>query len=315
MSPPASLGGPALVIGGGTMGAGIAACLVAADVDTVVLVRREEVVAAVRAGVTRRAARLAGGPMTGSRLTVVTGDPGGPFALAVESVAEDVAAKRAVLARAEAFVADDGILATNTSSLRLADLAGGLGRPGQFAGWHWFNPAELIPLTEVVGGPGTAPDTLRRLTELAAALGKQPVTVRRDVPGFVANRLQYALLREAYALVEAGVCDVADVDQVVVSGLGARWAAIGPFAASDAAGLDVHEAVAEQLFPHLSTAAGVPELLRRARASGATGVKGGRGLRGAYPPEAAGRLAEHRDAILTLLAGATPPAADSAETP
>lgn len=319
MSPPASLGGPALVIGGGTMGAGIAACLVAADVDTVVLVRREEVVAAVRAEVTRRAARLAGDPATAARLdarlTVVTGEPGGPFALAVESVTEDVDAKRAVLARAEAVVAQDGILATNTSSLRLADLAGGLGRPGQFAGWHWFNPAELIPLTEVVGGPGTAPATLRRLAELAAALGKQPVTVRKDVPGFVANRLQYALLREAYALVEAGVCDIADVDQVVVSGLGARWAAIGPFAASDVAGLDVHEAVAEQLFPHLSTAAGVPELLRQARASGATGVKGGRGLRGAYPPEAAERLAEHRDAILTLLAAATPPAADGAETP
>jgi 3-hydroxybutyryl-CoA dehydrogenase len=296
------------------MGAGIAACLVAASVDTAVLVRREEAVAAVRAEVTRRAARLAS-HLPAGRLTVGTGEPGGPFALAVESVTEDLAAKRAVLARAEAAVAADGILATNTSSLRLADLAEGLRRPGQFAGWHWFNPAELVPLTEVVGGPRTAPATLRRLAALAAALGKQPVTVRRDVPGFVANRLQYALLREAYALVEAGVCDVADVDQAVVSGLGARWAAIGPFAAMDAAGLDVHEAVAGRLFPHLSTAAGVPELLRRARASGATGVKGGRGLRGSYPPEAAERLAERRDSILALLTAAAPPPPAATETP
>lgn len=307
MTPPASasLGGPALIIGGGTMGAGIAACLVAGGVDTVVLVRREGAVAAVRAEVTRRVARLAGA-RRGRRLTVVSGQPAGPFALAVESVAEDPAAKRAVLARAEAVLAAGGILATNTSSLCLADLADGLARPGQFAGWHWFNPAELVPLVEVVGGPRTAPATLQRLAALAAALGKQPITIRRDVPGFVANRLQYALLREAYALVEAGVCEIADIDRAVVSGLGARWAAIGPFAAMDAAGLDIHEAVAAQLFPHLSRATGVPGLLRRARERGATGVKGGRGLCGAYPPGTAERLAARRDDILALLSGAAP---------
>jgi 3-hydroxybutyryl-CoA dehydrogenase len=130
------------------------------------------------------------------------------------------------------------------------------------------------------------------------------VAVRRDVPGFVANRLQYALLREAYALVDAGVCDVEDVDRAVVSGLGARWAAIGPFASMDAAGLEVHEAVAAQLFPELSRSTEVPPLLRALRRDGATGMRGGSGLRGTYAPGAAQRLAERRDATLALLASA-----------
>jgi 3-hydroxybutyryl-CoA dehydrogenase len=290
---------PVLVIGGGTMATGIAASLVAAGIDTVVRVRRPESVPAVRAEVGRRLAAASGD----ARLTVRCDDPPGPFAAAIESVPEDLYTKRGVLTQAQHLLADDGILATNTSSLSLAELADGLADPGRFAGWHWFNPAELVPLVEIVGGPKTAPATLQRLTELSTAIGKQPITVRRDVPGFVANRLQYALLREAYALVESGVCTVADVDQAVVSGLGVRWAGIGPFAAMDAAGLDVHEAVAAQLFPHLSNDTGVPDLLREARESGATGVKGGHGLCGDYPPEAAERLAARRDDVLTLLAG------------
>ncbi|MFI0776366.1 3-hydroxyacyl-CoA dehydrogenase family protein [Streptomyces sp. NPDC021212] len=169
-----------------------------------------------------------------------------------------------------------------------------LARPELFVDWHWFNPAELVPLVEVTGGPLTAQDTLERLATLSRAIGKQPITLRRDHAGFVANRLQYALLREAYALVEEGVCDVADVDRAVVSGLGARWAAIGPFASMDAAGLDVHEAVAEQLFPRLSRSTKVPALLREARRGGATGMKGGRGLLGDYPPGAASKVAARR---------------------
>ncbi|WP_128379402.1 3-hydroxyacyl-CoA dehydrogenase family protein [Streptomyces cavernae] len=326
--------GRVLVVGGGAMATGIAARLAAAGIETVVLVRRAEAAAATRDEIARRVGRLvaigeaspgpaptsAPGPAptsapspspspspaerSGICATVLVGEAPGPFALAVESIAEDVEAKRVALAWAEALVADDGIVATNTSSLRLADLADGLARPERFAGWHWFNPAELVPLVEVTGGPLTAPDTLERLASLSRAIGKQPITLRRDHTGFVANRLQYALLREAYALVEEGVCGVEDVDRAVVSGLGARWAAIGPFAAMDAAGLDVHEAVAEQLFPQLSRSTEVPALLRRVRRSGATGMKGGRGLLGDYPPGAAQEVAARRDALLALLAGA-----------
>jgi 3-hydroxybutyryl-CoA dehydrogenase len=297
----------ALVVGGGVMARGIAARLAASGIDTAVLVRRREVVAEAEAEIARRIARLvADGCAAGVAVSVAV-EP--PFALAVETIAEDPDAKRAVLARAERLLEDDGILTTNTSSLTLAALAGALERPERFAGWHWFNPAELVPLVEVVAGPQTAPAVVDRLLALSRAVGKEPVAVRRDVPGFVANRLQYALLREAYALVDAGVCDTEDVDRAVVAGLGARWAAIGPFASMDAAGLEVHEAVAEQLFPQLSNSAAVPGLLRELRRRGATGMQGGSGLRGTYAPGAASRLAERRDATLALLsrAGAEPP--------
>jgi 3-hydroxybutyryl-CoA dehydrogenase len=274
---------PVLVIGGGTMATGIAATLIAAGFDTVMRVRRPEAVDAARAEVLRRARPAA-------PLTVTTSAPAGPFAVAIESVAENLATKRAVLTLAETLLAPGGILTTNTSSLSLSELAKDLAHPETFAGWHWFNPAELVPLVEVVGAPGTAPATLTRLTELSAQIGKHPVTVRKDVPGFVANRLQYALIREAYALVADGVCTVEDVDQAVVSGLGIRWAGIGPFAAMDAAGLDVHEAVARQLFPRLSNSTEIPALLRMARERGAF-----------YPPEHKQQIAQRRDDVLALL--------------
>jgi 3-hydroxybutyryl-CoA dehydrogenase len=295
----------ALVVGGGVMARGIAARLAASGIETVVLVRRREVVAEADAEIRRRIARLVedGGAV---RVQVSAGDVEPPFALAVESIAEELEAKRAVLARAERLLAGDGILTTNTSSLTLSALGGALARPERFAGWHWFNPAELVPLVEVVAGPQTAPAVVERLLALSRTIGKEPVAVRRDVPGFVANRLQYALLREAYALVEAGVCDVEDLDRAVVAGLGARWAAIGPFASMDAAGLEVHEAVAAQLFPQLSSSTAVPALLRDLRRRGATGAQGGSGLRGTYAPGAARRLAEQRDATLALLGRARP---------
>ncbi|MFD3925009.1 3-hydroxyacyl-CoA dehydrogenase family protein [Streptomyces sp. NPDC058614] len=298
--------GRVLVIGGGAMGSGIAARLSTAGLETVVLVRRREAAATTRDEISRRVEHLlelgAASRDSVRAATVLVGEATGPFALAVESIAEDIAAKRVALAWAESLVPDDGIVATNTSSLRLADLAEGLTRPQLFAGWHWFNPAELVPLVEVTGGPRTAPETLERLATLSRAVGKEPITLRRDHAGFVANRLQYALLREAYALVEEGVCAVADVDRAVVAGLGARWAAIGPFASMDAAGLDVHEAVAEQLFPQLSRSTEVPALLREARRGGAIGMKGGRGLLGDYPPGAAREIATRRDTVLALLA-------------
>jgi 3-hydroxybutyryl-CoA dehydrogenase len=293
----------ALVVGGGVMARGIAARLAGSGVDTVVLVRRPEVVPEAEAEIRARMERVIAST-GGASVEVSIGGVEAPFAVAVETIAEEPDAKRAVLARAERLLADDGMLTTNTSSLTLSALAGALDRPERFAGWHWFNPAELVPLVEVVAGPRTDPVVVERLVALSRAIGKEPVAVRRDVPGFVANRLQYALLREAYALVDAGVCEVDDVDRAVVAGLGARWAAIGPFASMDAAGLEVHEAVAAQLFPELSRSTAVPPLLRELRRRGATGAEGGTGLRGTYSPGAARRLAERRDATLALLSRA-----------
>jgi 3-hydroxybutyryl-CoA dehydrogenase len=119
-------------------------------------------------------------------------------------------------------------------------------------------------------------------------LGKVPVVVRRDVPGFVVNRLQYALLREAYGLVDSGVCSFADVDRAVTYGLGARWAAIGPFETMDLAGLDVHAAVAANLWPELSNTTEPSPSIAKAQ-------EGGHGLRGDTPHET---LRERRNRVL-----------------
>jgi len=129
------------------------------------------------------------------------------------------------------------------------------------------------------------------------------VRLARDAPGFVANRLQYALIREAYALVDEGVCDRRAVDAAVTAGLGARWAAVGPFESMDLAGLDVHLAVARRLFPLLSASPAPPPALGGFVEAGDLGVETGRGLRGGYSPDDAAALTHRRAATLLALTG------------
>jgi 3-hydroxybutyryl-CoA dehydrogenase len=232
------------------------------------------------------------------RLTTSTDEALAGAELVIETIVEETEPKRAQLARAEELASPEAILTTNTSSLALASLAEGLRRPERFAGLHWFDPPELVELVEVVGGEHTGSETIGTLVAWLERLGKTPVVVRRDLPGFVANRLQYALLREAYALVDAGVCSFADVDRAVIYGLGARWAAVGPFESMDLAGLDVHAAVAANLWPELANDSDLSESIERALETGALGVKSGRGLRGDYGPAAVSALLERRDRVL-----------------
>lgn len=271
------------------MGAGIAHVFADAGVSVRLCARRESSLETARTRLGERAAEV--------RLTTDSGEALSGADLVVETIVEESEAKRAVLARAEEL-APDAILTTNTSSLPLAALADVLRKPGRFAGLHWLNPPELVELVEVVGGERTAPETLETLAGWMEQLGKAPVVVRRDVPGFVANRLQYALLREAYALVDAGVCSFADVDRTLTHGLGARWAAIGPFQTMDLAGLDVHAAVAANLWPELANETTPSPSISRALEAGALGVKSGRGLLGDYPAAAASALVDRRDRVL-----------------
>jgi 3-hydroxybutyryl-CoA dehydrogenase len=245
------------VIGARTMGPGIARIFVEGGSSVRLTARRESSLGAARE-------RLAGADV---RLTTSLDEAVAGAALVVETIPEDVAAKRDVLQRAEELAAPEAILTTNTSSLRLAPLAAALRRPHRFAGLHFLNPPELVEVVEIVSAAGTAPEVLEALAGWMRELGKAPVLVR-DVAGFVVNRLQYALLREAYALVDEGVCSFADVDRAVTHGLGARWAAIGPFETMELAGLDVHAAVAENLWPELSNTRQPSPSIARARERG-----------------------------------------------
>jgi 3-hydroxybutyryl-CoA dehydrogenase len=276
------------VIGAGTMGAGIARVFADGGAAVRLMSRRKASLAAAQQ-------RLGTGSV---RLTTSLDEALRGADLVVETIVEEAEPKREVLVRAEKLAGPDAILTTNTSSLPLSALADALGRPERFAGLHFLNPPELVELVEVVGAERTASEVLEALVDWMEELGKAPIVVRRDVPGFVVNRLQYALLREAYALVDGGVCSFADVDRAVSHGLGARWAAIGPFETMDLAGLDVHAAVAANLLPELANETEPSPSIERVLETGALGVKSGRGLRGQYSPADAAALSARRDRVL-----------------
>lgn len=303
----------AAVVGTGAMGAGITLTIALGGLSVTCLARRqgsrEEAVARiesaasglVEAGLLEPAERDAaqGRIEFATQLRSVVADAD----LVVESVPESLSVKLDVLSRISEFAPGGALIATNTSSLPLDELAGAVSGPERFAGLHWFLPAELVEVVEVVAADATAQATVERLADLARSLGKRPVLVRRPVPGFLVNRLQYALLREAYALVEAGVCDPADVDAAVVGCLGPRWAAIGPIQSMDFAGLDVHLAAARELFPRLASGAHAPDLVESLVASGRLGAKSGAGVRGDYDDARRSAVARRRILAVSALRG------------
>lgn len=176
-----------------------------------------------------------------------------PPDLVVESIVEDEAAKQAVL-REAAERWPQAILASNTSAIPITRLGEGAGAPERTVGTHYWNPPLLMPLVEVISGERTEPAVIDRVVEALSELGKRPVRVRKDVRGFVWNRLQLALLREAVWIVENGVADPDVVDEIVRDGLARRWRLTGPFETVALGGPETFTRVAAQLFPVLSSA-------------------------------------------------------------
>jgi 3-hydroxybutyryl-CoA dehydrogenase len=247
-----------LVVGGGRMGSQIA-CEYAIGGHQVSLVSRTE--APVRE-------RLAGAFATAlqARLTDEDGaqDAQGRIAvfttlnsvssapdLVVESIIEDESAKGELL-RDIAIRWPDATIASNTSSLSITRLGKLAGAEERILETHYWNPPLLMPLVEVIAGENTDRDRLNSVTETLRSLGKRPVLVDRDVPGFVWNRLQFALLREAIWIVEQGVATPQVVDEIVRDGLARRWRYTGPFETMALGGATTFERVAENLFPELS---------------------------------------------------------------
>ena len=300
------------VLGTGTMGAGISLAFARAGSAVVACTRTHRGAARAQEAITRSARHLVDrGSEPSALVTEITArikvtrnlhDLDHQTELVIESIPEQLADKQRLLAEVEMAVPPNAIVTSNTSSLPVTLLASALQRPERFAGFHWFNPAELVQLVEIVPAPQTSRTTVTALQRWSAALGKCAVTLARDTQGFVANRLQYALLREAYALIEAGVCEPAEVDEAVRAGLGPRWAAVGPFESMDLAGLDVHLAVTRQLFPVLSTVREPPAMLDSLVSEGALGTKSGRGIRGSYAEQDVAELTDRRDRLLTIIA-------------
>jgi 3-hydroxybutyryl-CoA dehydrogenase len=213
--------------------------------------------------------------------------------LVIEAISENLAAKHTLFRQLEAICGQQTIFASNTSSFMPSRLAQVLEHPERFLVAHYFNPPYLIPLVEIVPGPATAEATVTAMIRLLEHVGKKPVFLRKEATGFVANRLQFALFREALAIVEQGIADAEAVDDVVKFGFGRRLAAAGPLEVFDLAGLDTVLAIAAQIFPELASAspegAYVPKILRTTVERGDLGVKSGRGFHN-WPPREAEEL-------------------------
>jgi 3-hydroxybutyryl-CoA dehydrogenase len=213
-----------------------------------------------------------------------------------EAVPEDLQLKRRVYADLERLCPLEVIFASNTSGLLPSALAEGLLHPERLLVAHYLNPPYLLPVVEVVPSPRTSQLTVERTITLLRGIGKRPVLVRSEVPGFLANRLQAALYREALALVARGVASIDDIDTVVRDGIGRRFGVLGPFQIMDLAGLDVWHAIGAYLAADLSTAAELPLLAERV-AQGALGAKAGRGFY-EWPPDALQEVTTRRDRAL-----------------
>ena len=207
----------------------------------------------------------------------------------VEAATEDLAAKRAVFAAIEAAADPVAVLASNTSVIPITSIMGGLRDPSRCLGTHWWNPPHLVPLVEVIGTEWTRPDVLAWTLDLHRALGKTVVHVKRDVPGFIGNRLQAALWREAVSLVEHGICEAEDVDAVVKASFGLRLAVLGPIENADLIGTDLTLAIQRTILPAIEASPRPSPYLERLVADGRLGVKAGRGFRD-WTPEAVTRL-------------------------
>ncbi|MGV3722218.1 MAG: 3-hydroxyacyl-CoA dehydrogenase family protein, partial [Actinomycetota bacterium] len=193
--------------------------------------------------------------------------------LVIEAVSENLELKRALFREIGDYAPKDAVLASNTSSFVPSLLSAAAGRPERFLVAHYWNPAHLIPLVELVPSSETAPEVVEALCALYERLGKKPVVVRKEVLGFIGNRLQFALLREALSLVESGVATPEDIDTVVRSSFGRRLPVTGLFHTADLAGLDVLLAICRVLFPDLAANEAPGPAMSELVAAGRLGAK------------------------------------------
>jgi 5-formyl-3-hydroxy-2-methylpyridine 4-carboxylate dehydrogenase len=274
----------AAIIGTGTMGPGMAATLARGGMD-------------VRAFDTSEAAR----DRMGQEVEICHGvleRIGGPKApepgavsvhadlaealeqaeLVIEAVPENAVLKAEVFAQLDALAPAQAILASNTSGIPITSIQQAVSDPSRVVGMHWSNPPHVIPVIEVIAGEKTAPEVVERLRRTIEDLGLVAVRVLRDVPGFVENRVLYAIMRECLSLVDKGVITAEELDTCVKWGIGFKLAVIPPLQLLDVAGLDIYNAVAGYLNKDLDAGTGVSETITSRVGDGRLGMKSGAGI-------------------------------------
>lgn len=213
--------------------------------------------------------------------------------LVVETVPEKLDIKAKVFQEIDGLVGKDCVLASNTSGIPITKLQAGNSAPGRVVGMHWSNPAHVIPMIEVIAGAETTPATVTWMVDTIKGLGLLPVVVQKDVPGFVENRILYALLRECVDLVEQGVIDAEGLDTCVSWGIGYKLSVVGPMALLDMAGLDIYQAVGSYLNKELCNRPDVAGYVTERTAKGKLGMKTGGGIF-SYTPEKVAELQQQR---------------------
>ena len=288
------------IVGAGTMGAGVAE-IFAQFGYTVILYNRSK--AGMERAVERLQSKIAVAPApietetdtaeakiyTTRDLTELT-----QVDLISESIAENLEVKQDIFRQLDEICNAQTIFTTNTSGLSISQIATAVSHPERFAGVHFFNPPEIVPAVEVIKGAETSDATCEGLLDLLKLMKKQPILVQKDVPGFVASRLQFAVVREALHLVEEGIASPADIDAVMKHGLGLRWALLGPLEIADLGGLDIFNTVGSYVAKSMSNATDSPKVLQDLVAAGKLGAKTGSGFY-EYPPGKANALIAERD--------------------
>ncbi|WP_418286434.1 3-hydroxyacyl-CoA dehydrogenase family protein [Halorubrum sp. DTA46] len=199
--------------------------------------------------------------------------------IVIESVSENLEIKHEIFADVAAAAPDDAVLASNTSSIQISNIAEAVPEAAdRVVGCHWWNPPYLMPLVEVVRGADTSDETVKRVVSFVESVDRNPIVVKRDVPGFVWNRIQFAVLREAMHIVDEGIASIEDVDAAVRDGYALRTAVVGPFETVDLSGLDLFQAISNDLYPHLSTDDEASDLFDEYIDAGRNGVQDGAGF-------------------------------------
>jgi 3-hydroxybutyryl-CoA dehydrogenase len=295
------------VIGAGLMGSGIAALMCAAamevrvfDIDRVrlsqllpqveTIVRDLEEYGLAEKGSAARAKR---------HLVLAEGLEGfRDCDLVLEAVIENAQVKRDLYAALEETVPPGTIIASNTSNIVPSRLVPGMKNPERFIVSHFWNPAYAVPLVEVVPAPETAESTVERTVAWVKRIGNEPVVLKKEVTGFIGNRLQYAMLREALWLVQRGIASPEEIDHVITLSLGRRYAVVGPFGTADLGGLDTFLTISQQLMPDLASDLAPLEVMKKAVANGHVGVRAGKGLLDWPEERSAAILARRKEELL-----------------
>lgn len=277
------------VVGAGLMGHGIAQVFALAGHDVTIYDSFEKTLATAKDRIRTNLKDLDDDESAVERVTAVA-DLGAAVRDAdyvVEAVLEDLALKQKIFAEIEKHVRPDTILASNTSVIPITGIMQGLTRRERALGTHWWNPPFLVPLVEVIETQWTSPEAVAFTMKLHADAGKTPAHVKKDVPGFIGNRLQHALWREAISLVENGVCDAETVDSVIKAAFGRRLAVLGPLENADMVGTDLTLAIHNTVLPDIDSRRGPSPYLEKLVQDGKLGFKSGEGFRTWTPQQQA----------------------------